>query len=378
MTLNLTGRYYSTSRDFAVRTTDQPDVGAIEQVFDTDWANGATPPGTGPAGFNLVWSPGAEQPLLGLIGSAQHSLQVENEEMDDTTVTNALVDGGQPGGGRRSDHDLPHRPGSAPSASWRPVGSTCTSTERNAPLYIHAKVIVADGNTAFVGSQNFSDASLNYNRELGMITSDPVLVAPMAATLTADFSGRRPTAGRRGAPARHAFVTNLTACSKLPVLECTRRAVARRQRSGGCGERTGNDGAGGGPAGRRTACRPAGPREHPGHPVADGLGRGGHRRRGGHRGGHLGVSRHGLGRRGGRRLGGVAGRRCSNRVRVFIVLLWLLQWRFPARREERQFSRGLVQDLSWFLLSPVLAVTIISAYLVVLSSGLTAVFGPGT
>ena len=37
MTLNLTSEYYSTTRDFAVITTDQPDVAAIELVFDGDW-----------------------------------------------------------------------------------------------------------------------------------------------------------------------------------------------------------------------------------------------------------------------------------------------------------------------------------------------------
>lgn len=60
---------------------------------------------------------------------------------------------------------------------------------------------------------------------------------------------------------------------------------------------------------------------------------------------------------------------------VFVLLLWFLQWRFPARPQERHFSRGLAQDLAWFLLSPILAVTVISAFLVVLGTGITAVFG---
>jgi sterol desaturase/sphingolipid hydroxylase (fatty acid hydroxylase superfamily) len=63
---------------------------------------------------------------------------------------------------------------------------------------------------------------------------------------------------------------------------------------------------------------------------------------------------------------------------AFILGLWLLQWRFPARRQERPVNKGLVQDLAWFLLSPVLAVTVISAYLVVLSVGVTTVFGDAT
>ena len=47
----------------------------------------------------------------------------------------------------------------------------------NASLYIHAKVVIADAGTphqrAFVGSENFSNASLNSNRELGIETTDP-------------------------------------------------------------------------------------------------------------------------------------------------------------------------------------------------------------
>ncbi len=49
MTLNLTSEYYSTTRDFAVITTDRADVAAIEQVFDADWTNSGAP-ATGPTG----------------------------------------------------------------------------------------------------------------------------------------------------------------------------------------------------------------------------------------------------------------------------------------------------------------------------------------
>ena len=60
-------------------------------------------------------------------------------------------------------------------------------------MYIHAKAIVADagrsGQRVLVGSQNFSVASLGYNRELGILTSDPRLVAAIAATLAHDYAG---------------------------------------------------------------------------------------------------------------------------------------------------------------------------------------------
>jgi cardiolipin synthase A/B len=191
MTLNLTSRYYATTRDFAVTTTDQADVDAIEQVFNTDWHNGNSPPATGPPATNLVWSPGAERSILGVINSAHRTLQVENEEMDDSAIVNALVAAAV----RGVDVEVTM----AYSSRWKDELSQLAGGgvhvrvyDSQAPLYIHAKVAIADGTTAFVGSQNFSEASLDYNRELGMITSDPSLVDEMAHTLTDDFNGADP------------------------------------------------------------------------------------------------------------------------------------------------------------------------------------------
>jgi cardiolipin synthase A/B len=56
-------------------------------------------------------------------------------------------------------------------------------------LYIHAKAMVADGTTAFVGSENFTTSSLQYNRELGLITSDASVVNGLASVMSKDFAG---------------------------------------------------------------------------------------------------------------------------------------------------------------------------------------------
>lgn len=60
-------------------------------------------------------------------------------------------------------------------------------------LYIHAKAIVADaglpGQQGLVGSQNFSVASLNYNRELGILTSARAVVSAISSTLANDYAG---------------------------------------------------------------------------------------------------------------------------------------------------------------------------------------------
>lgn len=71
-------------------------------------------------------------------------------------------------------------------------------------IYIHAKVIVVDAGTpsarVFVGSQNFSIASLRYNRELGLITSAVPLVSAVAAVSSSDADESRAQALDRFLP----------------------------------------------------------------------------------------------------------------------------------------------------------------------------------
>jgi phosphatidylserine/phosphatidylglycerophosphate/cardiolipin synthase-like enzyme len=186
MTLNLTSDYYSTSRDFGVITTDQADVAAIEQVFDADWTNNGAP-ATGPTGLNLVWSPGAASAIVSLIDSAEHSLLVENEEMDDSDVTSALEAAAR----RGVDVEVVM----TYSSSWTDAFDELTGAgvhvrtySPEASLYIHAKVVVADERTLSLGSQNFSTSSLDYNRELGLITTDASLVTSVYRTVASDFA----------------------------------------------------------------------------------------------------------------------------------------------------------------------------------------------
>ena len=54
--------------------------------------------------------------------------------------------------------------------------------------YIHAKLVLVDGRWAFVGSENISTASLDRNRELGVLVSDPAALAGLATTFEGDWS----------------------------------------------------------------------------------------------------------------------------------------------------------------------------------------------
>jgi cardiolipin synthase A/B len=66
-------------------------------------------------------------------------------------------------------------------------------------LYIHAKAVDADAGRSdqdlFVGSENFSKASLDYNRELGLRTTNSAVISTISATLAADYAGAKPYSG---------------------------------------------------------------------------------------------------------------------------------------------------------------------------------------
>ena len=212
MTLNLTSQYYSTSRDFAVIENDANDIAAIEQVFNADFQNQAVTP---PDGDDLVWSPtNSQTALLNLINSAQHSLLVENEEMSDTNIVNALVSAATRGvlvqiAMTNDDNEY-----SSEFNKLVAAGAEIATYAETASLYIHAKVILADYGSpdaqVFIGSENFSNASLTENRELGLIVSNTAIMASIETTLTSDFNGGTPWSGSKASFSVEANPASLT------------------------------------------------------------------------------------------------------------------------------------------------------------------------
>ena len=73
------------------------------------------------------------------------------------------------------------------------AGASIATYSSRTGYYIHAKTVLADYGTAqaslFVGSENFSTDSLDKNRELGLIFSDPACMAGVEAAITADYNG---------------------------------------------------------------------------------------------------------------------------------------------------------------------------------------------
>jgi len=62
----------------------------------------------------------------------------------------------------------------------------------NAPIYIHAKAMSVNGDTVYEGSANFTTAMTNQNRNVGIITKDPAIVAGIMSTMASDYAGATP------------------------------------------------------------------------------------------------------------------------------------------------------------------------------------------
>lgn len=183
MSGNLDRTYYKKDRDFYVSDGDAKDVAAIESAFASDWEGEHV---AAPDGDDLVWSPGSEGELEALIGRAKKTLLVDNEEMDDAGIENALEEAARRGVNVEVLMTMDTGWLSAFSALSAAGVHIRTFGPKDA-LYIHAKIIVADGALAFLGSENFSDGSLDANRELGLLFSQKDVLDRLIAVFRADW-----------------------------------------------------------------------------------------------------------------------------------------------------------------------------------------------
>ena len=186
MTLNQGFSAFNSNREFGIIDTNREDVSEVAKVFEDDWNR--TSPNL--ADTRLVWSPvNSRQRILGLIDSARESLRIENEEMQDVEIEDHLISAASKG----VDVQVVMSPGqtgkdaNAPGLQKIQAGGVMTCLVKSP--YIHAKIIVADNSSAFVGSENFSPTSLDHNRELGILTQDPVVIGQLTTSFEKDWSG---------------------------------------------------------------------------------------------------------------------------------------------------------------------------------------------
>ncbi len=198
LSLNLTSRYYALTRDYGLVENDPNDIAAIQATFNTDYASTTDYNYQPGAGDDLIWSPTtAQADLLGIINSAQSTLLVENEEMSASNIVTALENACKRGVTTHiamTDTGSYHANFSALTAAGCGVH---LFADNSTTLYIHAKAILADyglpAANAYMGSINFSTASMTQNRELGLYITNPSIQQTIYTTITTDYTNAPPS-----------------------------------------------------------------------------------------------------------------------------------------------------------------------------------------
>lgn len=183
---NMTSSAYSANREYGLIVRNQAMVQEIASVFQADWDR-TRPEISHP---NLAWAPlNARQFLLAMIDSAQASIDMEQQNMQDDEVLDHL---GQ--AVRRGVHvrliSSPHYPLETDTDEpgrerLRLAGGQVRYLQ---DPYVHAKVFVIDDQQGFVGSENLTTNSLDFNRELGVLFDDDDAVAQMRDQFAADWA----------------------------------------------------------------------------------------------------------------------------------------------------------------------------------------------
>ena len=191
MTANLTAAALGTTkkgtnREYLLNDRNAQDVQEATNIFTNDW-NRTTPT---LSDANLVVSPvNARTKMLALINSAQKSLYIENEEMQDQQVEQALAQAASRG--VKVEVVLPAPDSGASDSNGAGVAflrKAHVSAREDTQLYIHAKIIIMDEQKAYVGSENFSSTSLDKNRELGMLIAESTIIQSLEASFMTDYA----------------------------------------------------------------------------------------------------------------------------------------------------------------------------------------------
>ncbi len=183
MTMNVTFSSPTSNREYLALDTDPDDVAEAERIFQADF----TSSGASPTGKLLVAPINARERLLALIQSATTTLDLEGEELSDAEIVPALTAAHDRGVAVRivlSD-DTPTTPMANAVSTLEADG---IAVRKLSTPYVHAKAIVVDNAVAYVGSANFTQNSLDSNRELGLFASAASEVAKVEATIDGDFN----------------------------------------------------------------------------------------------------------------------------------------------------------------------------------------------
>jgi phosphatidylserine/phosphatidylglycerophosphate/cardiolipin synthase-like enzyme len=191
--LNWQTRNLTETRDYAVVTTEKHEVEEIIECFEADWSRREFSPGQH---SHLIWCVGNGRQRLGqLIDGAKHSLWLQNERYQDPVMIEHIVRAKERGVHVHVMARPPHKlkkdklvEGVSGLRILRDIGIRIRKLKH---VKLHAKVLLADGERAIIGSINLAPGSFDSRRELAIEVRDDQVVRRIHDVLRHDWDNSR-------------------------------------------------------------------------------------------------------------------------------------------------------------------------------------------
>ena len=188
-TFNFSPKYFEKTRDYGVLLDDPEAVAAILACFEADKQGLAfEAEDYGP----LAWGNlNARRAVAGVIDGARKTLAIQHPKFNDDAILDRVLDAVARGvrvrllcGGHQGieDWDL-----MANLSSQRILARAGVRVRKQSHLRPHAKLLLADGELALVGSMNIDNQAYDQRRELGVVFDDPVAMKLLKKRFVADW-----------------------------------------------------------------------------------------------------------------------------------------------------------------------------------------------
>jgi phosphatidylserine/phosphatidylglycerophosphate/cardiolipin synthase-like enzyme len=192
--LNWETKNFTETRDYAVVTCHRHEVNEIVECFEADWHRKDFSPYEN---SNLIWcSSNGRDRIARFIDIAKHTLFLQNERYQDAIIIERLVRA-QGRGVKvhvmaRPPHTLKKEKLIEGVGGLRIMDDVGIKIHKLKHLKLHAKMLLADGCRAIVGSINLTPGSFDSRRELAIEVRDDDIVERLQKVAHQDWENSHP------------------------------------------------------------------------------------------------------------------------------------------------------------------------------------------
>jgi phosphatidylserine/phosphatidylglycerophosphate/cardiolipin synthase-like enzyme len=192
--LNWETKNLTETRDYAVTTARRREVAEVVAGFEADWHRKKFDPGKA---ARLIWcNHNGRDRIAEFIDRAKHRLFLQNERYQDAVIIERLVRAARRGVKihvmARPPHTLKKEKLVEGVGGIRILNDVGVKVHKLKHLKLHAKMLLADGERAIIGSINLSPGSFDSRRELAIEVDDKHVVKRLQRIARHDWKHSEP------------------------------------------------------------------------------------------------------------------------------------------------------------------------------------------